>query len=195
MPLQIGPVRLRFVEHRYVGHVVDPQQREPLCPSHVERHGDDDAPQPAGEGRGVLDVAEPSEGPKIRLLHGVFRGRRVAKHADGHGIRHRLCCPYQGREGVYLAGLRCEDEAAQRLGRVRISHCLMHVRHTVETNVTTLLPGDPRRVCAYEIRVGYAALTPNLLSGRAGEIAASRAASTVSLPASDEAPAEPERTS
>ena len=90
LPLGVGPARLGLVEDGHVGHLVDLQQRRAPAAPQVQGDGDDDAPEPGDETGRILEIAQPPEGPQIRLLGGVLGQPGIAQHAQRDGAGHRL---------------------------------------------------------------------------------------------------------
>ena len=78
-------------------------------------------------------LSEMTERAKIGFLRRVFRQPRVAQHALGDGVGHRLCPLYETAEGVEVSVLRASDELVDE---VHVTPWRSLRRHTRRRSVT-----------------------------------------------------------
>ncbi len=117
LPLRVRPSRLDLVEDRHIHALVQPEERRPASPPHVDGDGHGDAPYPRQERRVLFQVADAAERAQVGLLRGILRQRVIAQDAKRDGKHHPLGGLHEPAIGGHVTSTGPDDEFVQRFHR------------------------------------------------------------------------------
>jgi hypothetical protein len=72
LSLRVRPERFRFVQHRDIGRIVEPQERRSPRSAHADRNRDHDPPEPGQECGRLVEVPQTAKRHEIGVLDGVL---------------------------------------------------------------------------------------------------------------------------